>query len=162
MSSRPKGLPNEARTWKPPALVKIYSKGSLIFSEPTAFLSVPLSCSWSDRKVHDSHGYRAKNVGTVKTCFYGTRTSLPFIAATEHPYDLVSTKTESVYIKKRSVDIHCAQHPRTCVISCSTSSAVAFFSHGVNLLHSVYNGSTSIIRLSVSLWMCPYLSVSTV
>lgn len=72
MSSRARGydLPNKARTWKPPVqgfpshpLVKIYSKGSLIFSEPTAFLSVALSCPWADRKVHGSHGYWIQNVG---------------------------------------------------------------------------------------------------
>lgn len=39
-------------------LVKTYSKGSLIFSESAAFLSVPLSCPRADRKVQDSHGYR--------------------------------------------------------------------------------------------------------
>lgn len=42
---------------------KYFQRGPLIFSEPTAFLSVPSSCPWADRKVHDSHGYWTQNVG---------------------------------------------------------------------------------------------------
>lgn len=51
-------------TWEPPAQgFHPYSKVSLILSESTAFLSVPLSCPSADRKVHDSHGYWIQNVG---------------------------------------------------------------------------------------------------
>lgn len=51
---------------------------------------------------------------------------MPFIATAKHTDDLVPTKTETVYIKKRSVDCHCAQLPQTCVISCPTSAVAAF------------------------------------
>ena len=57
-----------------------------------------------------------------RTCFRGTRSSLPFIAEARHTGELVPTKTEAHYIKKnRSVDCHCARLPETCVASCPAS-----------------------------------------
>lgn len=155
MSSRPRGYdpPNKARTWKPPvqgfhSLVKIYSKESLIFSKPTAFLSVPLS--WADREVDDSHG---NWIQKVWTCFHGTQRCLPFIDADKDTDDLVPRKTESVYIKKRSVDCHCAQLPEMCVISCSTSAVAAspMVERTESLhLHIVYNGCPAMSLVSLS------------
>ena len=88
---------------------------------------------------------------------------MPFIAAAEHTDDLVPTKTESVYIKKRSVDCHCAQLPETGVISRSTSAVAAFpmvERTASRHLHTVREWLPTMS--SVSLWMFLYLSMATV
>lgn len=94
--------------------------------DPLQTYSIPVILRLCDGKVNESHGDWFQMVGRVGTSFHGTRKYLPFIATAKNTDCLVPTKTEKVYIKKRSVGCHCAELPGMCVISCSTSAVGAF------------------------------------
>ena len=61
--------------------------------------NIPLSaCSWADRKLHDSHGYWIQNVGMG---LFLWNKEISAIYSRGHTGNLVPTKTEADYIKKK-------------------------------------------------------------